>query len=95
MSKIATLADDYAALDAQIKAMTKARDAIKASILATGETVIHGERAIVKISESFPVTFSKELAETLLSSEDFRRCHSTAIKPTIRLTVSATEKAYA
>ena len=95
MSNIAILADDYAALDAQIKAMTKARDAIKAEILATGETVIHGAKAIIKVSESFPVTFSKDLAETLLSPEDFRRCHSTAIKPTIRLTVSATEKAYA
>ncbi len=95
MSNIAILADDYAALDAQIKALTKARDAIKAEILATGETVIHGAKAIVKISESFPVTFSKDLAETLLSPEDFKRCHSTAIKPTIRLTVSATEKTYA
>ena len=95
MSNIATLADDYAALDAQIKAITKARDAIKAEILATGETVIHGAKAIIKVSESFPVTFSKDLAETLLSPEDFRRCHSTAIKPTIRLTVSATQKAFA
>jgi hypothetical protein len=95
MSNIATLADDYAALDAQIKAITKARDAIKAEILATGETVIHCAKAIVKVSSSFPVTFSKELAETLLSAEDFKRCHATAIKPTIRLTVSATEKAYA
>jgi hypothetical protein len=95
MTNLATLADDYAALDAQIKAITKARDAIKAEILATGETVIHGAKAIVKISESFPVTFSKELAETLLSPEDFRRCHATAIKPTLRLTVSATQKAFA
>ena len=95
MSNIAILADDYAALDAQIKAITKARDAIKAEILATGETVIHGAKAIIKVSESFPVTFSKDLAETLLSPEDFRRCHSTAIKPTLRLTVSATQKAFA
>jgi hypothetical protein len=95
MSNIATLADDYAALDAQIKALTKQRDAIKAQILETGETVIHGEKAIVKVSESFPTTFSKDLAETLLSAEDFRRCHATAIKPTIKLTVSGTAKAFA
>jgi hypothetical protein len=95
MSNIATFADDYAALDAQIKALTKKRDAIKAEILATGETVIHGEKAIVKVSESFPTTFSKDLAETLLSAEDFRRCHATAIKPTIKLTVSGTAKAFA
>jgi hypothetical protein len=95
MSNIATLADDYAALDAQIKALTKQRDAIKAQILETKETVIHGDRAIVKVSESYPTTFSKDLAETLLSAEDFRRCHATAIKPTIKLTVSATAKAFA
>ena len=95
MSNIATLADDYAALDAQIKALTKQRDAIKTLILETGETVIHGVKAIVKVSESFPTTFSKDLAETLLSPEDFRRCHATAIKPTIKLTVSGTTKAFA
>jgi len=95
MSNIATLADDYAALDAQIKVLTKQRDAIKAEIIATGENIIHGDRAIVKVSESYPTTFSKDLAETLLSPEDFRRCHATAIKPTIKLTVSATAKAFA
>ena len=95
MSNIATLADDYAALDAQIKALTKQRDAIKVLILETKETVIHGERAIVKVSESYPTTFSKDLAETLLSPEDFRRCHATAIKPTIKLTISGTAKAFA
>ena len=93
MSNLATLADHYAALDAQIKELTKARDAIKAQILETGENVIHGERAIVKASESFPNTFSKDLAETLLSPADFLRCHAKAIKPTIRLTVTATAKA--
>ena len=95
MSNIAFLADEYAILDAQIKALTKQRDAIKAQILETGENIIHGERAIVKVSESFPITFSKDLAQTLLSAEDFRRCHATAIKPTMKLTVSATAKAFA
>jgi hypothetical protein len=94
MSNLSSLADNYASLDAQIKELTKKRDAIKALILETGENVIHGERAIVKVSESFPTTFSKDLAETLLSAEDFRRCHATAIKPTIRFTVSATAKAF-
>jgi len=95
MSNIVLLADDYATLDAQIKALTKQRDAIKAQILETGENIIHGERAIVKVSESFPITFSKDLAQTLLSAEDFRRCHATAIKPTMKLTVSATAKTFA
>jgi hypothetical protein len=95
MSNLSSLADNYASLDAQIKELTKKRDAIKALILETGENVIHGANAIVKVSESFPITFSKDLAETLLSAEDFRRCHATAIKPTIRLSVTATAKAFA
>ena len=95
MSNISTLADTYASLDAQIKELKAQQDAIRKLILETKENVIHGEKAIVKISESYPTTFSKDLAQTLLSAEDFRRCHATAIKPTMRLTVTATAKAMA
>ena len=93
MSNLATLADTYAALDAQIKELKAQQDAIRKLILETNENVIHGKKAIVKVLESFPNTFSKDLAETLLSPADFLRCHAKAIKPTIRLTVTATAKA--
>jgi hypothetical protein len=93
MSNLSTLADTYAALDAQIKELKAQQDAIRKLILETKENVIHGEKAIVKVLESYPTTFSKDLAETLLSPVDFLRCHAKAIKPTIRLTVTATAKA--
>ena len=92
---LAALADEYANFDAQIKELKAKQNKIREAIIQSKETVIHGERAIVKVSESFPTTFSKDLAETLLSAEDFRRCHATAIKPTIKLTVSGTAKAFA
>jgi len=95
MSNLATLADHYAALDAHIKELKAKQALIRDEILATRENVIHGTRAIVKVYESFPNTFSKDLAETLLSPADFLRCHAKAIKPTIRLSVTATAKALA
>ena len=95
MSNISTLADTYAALDAQIKEMKAQQGAIRKLILETKENVIHGERAIVKVSESYPTTFSQDLAQTLLSAEDFRRCYATAIKATYKLTISATAKTFA
>ena len=95
MSNISTLADTYAALAAQIKELKAKQALIRDEILATRETVIHGERAIVKVSESYPTTFSQDLAQTLLSAEDFRRCYATAIKATYKLTVSTTAKTFA
>ena len=85
MSNTASLANDYAALDAQIKELTKKRDAIKAEIIATGEKSVVGDLAEVTVSESYPTTFSKDLAQTLLSDVDFKRCFATAIKPTIKV----------
>lgn len=95
MSNTASLADDYAALDAQIKELTKKRDAIKAEIIATGEKSVVGDLAEVTVSESYPTKFSKDLAQTLLSDVDFKRCFATAIKPTISLRVRALAKALA
>lgn len=92
---LAAFADDYASFDAQIKELKAKQAKIRDAIIKSKQTTIHGEKAIVKVSESYPTTFSKDLAETLLSPEDFRRCHATAIKPTIKLTVSATAKAFA
>lgn len=93
MSNIVTLTDDFTAIDAQIKELTKARDAIKKQMLdaavytinAKGveEAVFVGTKADVVITKTFPTTFSKDLAQTLLSAEDFVRCHATAIKPTL------------
>lgn len=92
MTNIAALTDDFAALDAQIKELSKKRDAIKKDLLEVAtyvvnakgveEAILSGTKADVVVTKTFPTTFSKDLAQTLLSAEDFVRCHATAIKPT-------------
>jgi hypothetical protein len=105
MTNLAILTDDFAAIDAQIKEMSKARDAIKKQLLEAAvysvnakgveEAVFVGTKADVVIAKTYPTTFSKDLAQTLLSDEDFVRCHATAIKPTCTPRVVAKSPAFA
>jgi hypothetical protein len=105
MSNIATLVDDFAALDAQIKELSKARDAIKKQLIETASfglndkgvesATLIGDRANEVITKTYPVTFSKDLAQTLLSAEDFNRCHATAIKTTMTPRVITKSAAFA
>jgi hypothetical protein len=104
MTNIAIIADDFAAIDAQIKEMSKARDALKKQLLEAAtysinakgveEAIIAGTKADVVITKTFPTTFSKDLAQTLLSAEDFVRCHATAVKPTLTPRVVAKSPAF-
>jgi hypothetical protein len=101
MSNISTIVDKYAELDLQIKALTKQRDILKIDILAaaiysTGKdgverAIVNGEKADIAITKTYPNKFSKDLAETLLSAEDFLRCHAKAIEPTVtpKVTIKA------
>jgi len=103
MSNIATFVDKYAELDLQIKSLTKQRDALKkdifgAAIYSIGKdgverAIVSGEKADIAITKTYPNKFSKDLAETLLSAEDFRRCHAKAIEPTV--TPKVTIKSFA
>ena len=94
MSNLAALADRYAQLDLQIAELTAQRTAIKEQLIESAtfapnkkdvlEAIVTGDMADVIFTKTFPTTFSKDLAQTLLSAEDFKRCHATAINPTIR-----------
>ena len=94
MTDFAALADEYARLDTLIGDLNAQRTAIKEQLLEKAtfasnkkdvlEAIIVGNSADVIFTKTYPVTFSKDLAQTLLSAEDFERCHATAIKPTIR-----------
>jgi hypothetical protein len=105
MSNTAALVDDFAALDAQIKELSKARDAINKPLIETASfglnvkgvecATLVGDKADVVITKTYPVTFSKDLAQTLLSAEDFDRCHATAIKPALTPRVIAKSAAFA
>jgi hypothetical protein len=99
------LVDDFAALSAQIKELTEKRDAIKKQLIQAADfglndkgvecAILIGDRANVVITKTYPVTFSKDLAQTLLSAEDFDRCHATAIKPTLTPRVIAKSASFA
>jgi hypothetical protein len=94
MTNLAALADQYAQLDLQIADLNAKRTAIKEQLIEAVtfapnkkdvlEAIINGDAADVIFTKTFPTTFSKDLAQTLLSAEDFQRCHATAINPTIR-----------
>ena len=105
MSNTIILVDDFAALSAQIKELTEKRDAIKKQLIQSANfglndkgvecAILIGDRANVVITKTYPVTFSKDLAQTLLSAEDFDRCHATAIKPTLTPRVIAKTASFA
>jgi hypothetical protein len=94
MTDFAALADEYARLDLEISDLNAQRTAIKEQLIKAAafapnkkdvlEAIIVGNSADVIFTKTYPVTFSKDLAQTLLSAEDFQRCHATAINPTIR-----------
>ena len=104
-NNIVALTDDFAALDAQIKELSKARDAVKKQLLEAAvftvnakgveEATLSGTKADVIVTKTFPTTFSKDLAQPLLSAEDFIRCHATAVKPTLTPRVVAKSPALA
>ena len=104
MTNVAALVNDFTALDAQIKELTKTRDAIKKELLEVAvysvndkgveEARLVGDKADVVVTKTFPTTFSKDLAQTLLSPEDFIRCHATAIKPTLTPRIVAKKAAF-
>lgn len=108
MTNLAALANDFAALDAQIKELTTKRNLIKDQLIEAAkkagffpnkkgvlEATIAGDVADIIFTKTYPTTFSKDLAETLLSAEDFRRCHATAIDPTYKPRVAVKAKAFA
>ena len=94
MSNLAALADEYARLDTLIGDLNAQRTAIKEQLIAEAtfapnkkdvlEATVGGHVFDVIFTKTYPTTFSKDLAQTLLSAEDFKRCHATAINPTIR-----------
>jgi hypothetical protein len=94
MSNLAALADEYARLDTLISQLSDQRTLLKKELLSAAtyapnkndvmEATIIGNNADVILTKTYPVTFSKDLAQTLLSAEDFERCHAKAISPTIR-----------
>jgi len=80
-----SLADRYAILKADADAITKALDAVKAEIKATGLETIEGERAIVTVSLSERSTLDAKAAKALLTDEQIASCTKVTLVETLRV----------
>ena len=80
----ASLADRFALLKAEIDALTKEFDKVKAEIKATGLETIVGERAIVTVSLSERKTFDSKAAKAFLTDEQIEACTKVLLIETLR-----------
>jgi len=79
MTNIATLADRYADLCAEIKGLVRLQDELKAEIKALGREEIVGERAVVKIVLQERSTLSSKLVRELLTEEQIEACTTVSL----------------
>lgn len=85
-NNIATLADRYAAIKAEIDGLNRLLDEVKDEIKATGRDEIVGENAIVTVTLSEPVRFDAKTAKTFLTDEQIAACMKTGeLVTTIRV----------
>ena len=80
-----SLADRYAILKADVDALAKALDAVKAEIKATGLETIVGDRAIVTVALSERSTLDTKAAKALLTDEQVEACTKVTLVETIRV----------
>lgn len=79
------LADRYAILKADIDALTKQLDAVKAEIIASGVETLTGEQAIVTVALSERATLDTKAAKEFLTDEQVKLCTKTALVTTLRV----------
>lgn len=84
------LADDYGALDAQIKALTERKDAIKDELKARGIEKAEGDRFTVTATISTRTTYDDKAIREALGADIVRQYER--ISDTITLRVKATAR---
>lgn len=78
------LADRFALLKAEIDALTKEFDKVKAEIKATGLETIVGDHAMVTVSLSERKTFDAKTAKAFLTDEQIEACTKVLLIETLR-----------
>lgn len=84
-----TLADRYALIDAEIKALEKAKDAIKAEIKATGRELIEGDKFDVVVGLSERSALDQAKVKALLTPAQIAACTKTTMIETLRVKAHA------
>lgn len=83
------LADDYGALDAQIKALTERKDAIKDELKARGVEKAEGERFTVTASTATRVTYDDKAIREALGPDICKQYERVTETTTLRVKVTA------
>jgi N-acyl-L-homoserine lactone synthetase len=74
MSNIASLADSYADIKAEIEGLNRLLEEVREEILKTGYAELVGTRSIVNVSMSEPNRFDAAAAKKLLTEEQIAAC---------------------
>jgi ParB-like chromosome segregation protein Spo0J len=85
MDNLATLADRYADIKAEIEALTRLLDECKTEIKAAGREEIIGTRAIVTLGLSERTSLDTKLVKEILTDKQIAACSKTALVETIRV----------
>ena len=85
MDNLATLADRYADIKAEIEGLTRLLDECKAEIKAAGCEEIIGSRAVVTLSLSERTSLDTKLVKEILTDEQVAACSKTTLVETIRV----------
>ena len=85
MTNTAALADQYATIKAQAEALEAQLKALRNEILATGQEMVVGEKAIVKVCLSERSTLDTKAAKEFLTIEQVAICTKTSLVESLRI----------
>lgn len=89
VSPFQALADEFGNLDAQIKALTEKRDAIKDSLKASGLERVEGSRFTVTISTASRVTYDDKAIREALGADICKQYERVTETTTLRVKATA------
>ena len=84
-SNTATLADQYAIIKAQAEALESQLKALRAEILATGQEVVIGDKAVIKVCLSERNTLDTKAAKSFLTEDEIYLCTKTTVVETLKV----------
>jgi hypothetical protein len=85
MTNLATLADRYADIKAEIDGLERLLKDLRKEIMATGREEIVGTRAIVSVGLSERTSLDTAAIKELLTDEQIASCSKTALIETVRV----------
>lgn len=85
MTSNVALADRYARLKAQSEELEAQLKALRKEILATGQEVVIGDAAVIKVCLSERSTLDPKAAKSFLSEDEIYLCTKTTLVETLKV----------